>query len=109
MSRASEAFCQAVAAGDLAAAGAAATAAMRDDPSMRVATEIDCGPAVAKFTEWLMRCGCVTAVEATSGLLKSEPPQKLLVVETTCSASLCTLHLTLSLDQPINIVSIRAA
>ena len=102
-----EAFCRAVAASDHAAARIAATEALKDELPIGVDLDPDCVAALAGFRDWLLGCRCVASVEAMSGLMKSEPPQKLLLVETKRSAFPRTLRLTLLLERPMRVVSIE--
>ena len=59
--------------------------------------------AIKHLEDWLMQCGCIERVTRSSGLLKSYPPQKLLMLTTKSPGAGRIFHLKLRLGNQMEI------
>ncbi|MEY9387522.1 hypothetical protein ABIF93_005779 [Bradyrhizobium japonicum] len=82
MSEARDEFCRAIDAGDVKVAMATLVGVVSADESMHTDTDPNFGNAIKHLVDWLMQCGCIEDVELSSGILKSQPPLKVLTLTT---------------------------
>lgn len=82
MSEARDEFCRAIDEGDVQVAMATLVGVVSADESMRTDTDPNFGSAIKHLVDWLMQCNCVEDVQLSSGILKSQPPLKLLTLTT---------------------------
>jgi hypothetical protein len=91
MSGASDEFCRAINEGDI----EVAKAALVRIPNF--------GNAIKHLVDWLLQCGCIEYVTLSNGILKSQPPQKMLTLTTRPPGAARTFHLKLSLGSHMEI------
>lgn len=73
-------FCQALNRGDITAAQARLAHIVATNESMRIDKDPNFGVAIDNLVKWLMESGCIQGVDVSEGLLKTQPPQKVLVL-----------------------------
>ena len=100
-------FCDAVQNGDLPAAHAIVSEFLstgtrwENDPSF--------GREITHLVEWLIKSGCIENVLVSEGMLKSEPPQKVLLLTTTIKGSYRSLVLKLNLGRHLKVHTLASA
>lgn len=108
MSEAADEFCRAINRGDVEAAKAALAGLVSAHESMHTDTDPSFANAIKHLVDWLMQCGCIEDVELASGILKSQPPQKMLTLTTGSAAAGRIIHLKLRLGSRMEVHSFEA-
>jgi hypothetical protein len=80
MSEARDEFCRAIHEGDIKVAKATLVGVVSAHESMHTDTDPNFGNATKQLVDWLMQCTCIENVEISSGILKSQPPLKMLTL-----------------------------
>lgn len=62
--------------------------------------------AIGRLVSWLMESGCIGSVTVNEGLLKSQPPQKILVLKPSYASKNRTLELRLSLGSQLEVLTL---
>lgn len=103
MSGANEEFCRALDAGNIATAKAVLIGVVSAHESMQTDKDPNFVNAIKHLEDWLMQCGCIEHVTRSSGLLKSQPPQKLLILTAKAPGAGRIFHLKLRLGNHMEI------
>jgi hypothetical protein len=105
MSDARDEFCRAIDEGDVKVAMATLVGVVSADESMHTDADPSFGNATEHLVEWLMQCRCIENVELSSGILKSQPPLKLLTLKTRPPEAGRIFHLKLRLGSQMEVHS----
>ncbi|MCK1604753.1 hypothetical protein IVB02_25955 [Bradyrhizobium sp. 166] len=103
MSEARDEFCRAIDEGDVKVAMATLVGVMSADESMHTDTDPNFDNAIKHLVDWLMQCGCIEDVALSSGILKSQPPLKMLTLTTRPLGTGRIFHLKLQLGSRMEI------
>jgi hypothetical protein len=103
MSDADDEFCRALDTGNVAAAKAVLVGVVSAHESMQTDEDPNFDNAIKHLEDWLMQCGCIEHVTRSSGVLKSYPPQKLLMMTTKSPGAGRIFHLKLRLGNHMEI------
>jgi hypothetical protein len=95
-------FCQALNSGDITAARARLAHIVATNESMRIDKDPNFGVAIGNLVNWLMQSGCIRGVDVSEGLLKTQPPQKVIAL-TAKDAGNSKFYLKLSLGRLVEI------
>ena len=109
MSSASDAFCRAIIGSDMGAARAVLSEMVAADESMNTDTDPTFGDAIQHLVCWLSKCECIKNVGLSGGIMKSQPPQKLIVLTTGRPEAAQILHLTLVLGSRMQVLSLESS
>jgi hypothetical protein len=101
-------FCQALNGGDIAAAQARLAHVVATNESMRIDKDPNFGVAIGNLVNWLMESGCIRGVHVSDGLLKTQPPQKVLELTAHDSGGNRKFYLKLRLGRLVEIDALES-
>ena len=107
MFEAHDEFCRALDAGDIAIAEATLAGVVSAHESMHTDEDPNFGNATKQLVDWLTQCNCIEDVEISSGMLKSQPPLKMLTLTTKSPGGARIFHLKLRLGPHMEVHSFR--
>lgn len=105
MSEVRDDFCRAIDEGDVKVAMATLVEVVSADESMHTDTDPNFDNAIRHLMDWLMKCGCIEDVALASGILKSQPPLKILTLTTRPPGAGRIFHLKLRLGYRMEVHS----
>ena len=105
MFEAREEFCRAINEGDVTVAKATLAGVVSADESMHTDTDPNFGNATKQLVDWLMQCNCIEDVELSSGIMKSQPPLKMLTLTAKPPGGARIFHLKLRLGPRMEVFS----
>jgi hypothetical protein len=100
-------FCQALNSGDIAAAQARLAHIVATNDLMRIDKDPNFGVAIRNLVNWLMQSGCIRGVDVSEGLLKTQPPQKVLELTADHAGGNRIFYLKLGLGRLVEIEALE--
>jgi hypothetical protein len=101
-------FCQALSKGDIDAARARLEQVISTTEAMQTDQDPNFSNAISNLVNWLIQRGCVRRVSVLEGVLKTQPPQKVLLLEISSAGKDIILHLKLRLSSRMVIHALEA-
>src|SRR4051794_15372271 len=105
MSETRDEFCHAINGGDIVGAMGTLVTVVSGDESMHTDTDPNFGNALERLVGWLKQCGCIEEVELSSGILKSQPPLRVITLTMRPPGAGRVLHLKLRLGSRMEVHS----